>query len=40
MVEDGTSGGGDCAPLAAEFFREYLNPAPSADKPPAETGSR
>ena len=24
MVEEGTSGGGDCAPLAAEFFRQYL----------------
>ena len=35
MVEDGASGGGDCAPLAAEFFREYLHPAPT-DKPPAE----
>ena len=28
MVEDGASGGGDCAPLAAEFFREYLHPVP------------
>jgi cell division protein FtsI/penicillin-binding protein 2 len=27
MVEDGISGGSDCAPLAAEFFREYLHPA-------------
>jgi len=28
MVEDGTSGGGDCAPLAAAFFRDYLRPKP------------
>ena len=27
-VEDGTSGGGDCAPLAAEFLQNYLLPAP------------
>jgi penicillin-binding protein 2 len=32
MIEDGTSGGGDCAPLAAEFFQEYLHPAPQKKK--------
>ena len=32
MVEDGESGGGDCAPLAAEFFQEYLHPAPQKKK--------
>ena len=26
MLEDGISGGSDCAPLAAAFFREYLRP--------------
>ena len=28
MTEDGISGGSDCAPLAAEFFSEYLRPEP------------
>ena len=28
MVEEGTSGGRSCAPLAAEFFRRYLLEAP------------
>ena len=32
MVEDGASGGGDCAPLAAEFFQKYLRPAPQNKK--------
>ena len=36
MVEDGASGGGDCAPLAAEFLREYLHPKPPPPPPPAE----
>ena len=26
-VEDGKSGGGTCAPIAAEFFRQYLRPS-------------
>ena len=30
MVEGGLSGGGDCAPLAAEFFRKYLLEPPGA----------
>ena len=39
MIEDGASGGGDCAPLAAEFLREYLHPVPLvAPEPPS--GSR
>ena len=38
MIEDGASGGGDCAPLAAEFLREYLHPVPLvAPEPPPET---
>ena len=35
MVEDGASGGGDCAPLAAEFLREYLHPVPPPPVKPA-----
>ena len=35
MVEDGTFGGLDCAPLAAEFFRRWLDPQQAAS--PAET---
>lgn len=31
MVEDGLSGGRDCAPLAAEFFREFLLKQTDAD---------
>jgi len=38
MVEDGDSGGGDCAPLAAEFLREYLRPAPHRAAGAAEDG--
>ena len=29
MVEDGISGGRDCAPLAAEFFDRFLKPEPN-----------
>ena len=36
MVEHGTSGGGDCAPLAAEFFRRYLLGRPEAENPAAD----
>ena len=40
MVEDGASGGGDCAPLAAEFLREYLHPVPPPAKSATEDGPR
>ena len=36
MVEDGFSGGSDCAPLAAEFFREFLLKPTDADGEAAE----